>query len=133
LTLIFRRLPTLFLVALAFPAGAADPGRPPYRGTPSAAGGTCCETLGEVRANIDRIDAEMVRLIAEREDFVREAGRFKADPTVVEDPKRAEQIMVKVRSLADRMHANPNVVQATYRALLASQLEVEKDSVAKGQ
>ena len=66
-------------VALPSLADDADTTRPAYRGTPGAAGGTCCATLGEVRVNIDRIDHEIVRLMAERGSFVHEAGRFKAN------------------------------------------------------
>ncbi len=54
--------------------------RPAYWGTPSVDGGKCCQTLGEVRDNIDRIDRDLIKLMAEREKYVAEAGRFKPDP-----------------------------------------------------
>ena len=36
-----------------------------------------CRSLGEVRENIDRIDNEIIRLIAERASYVIQASSFK--------------------------------------------------------
>ena len=36
-----------------------------------------CKSLEEVRANIDRIDDAIIRLIAERGEYVRQASGFK--------------------------------------------------------
>lgn len=36
-----------------------------------------CESLEEVRANIDRIDDEIIKLIAERGTYVVQASSFK--------------------------------------------------------
>jgi isochorismate pyruvate lyase len=130
-------LPILGLVSLALliglgtaPCGADE--QPPstntkaFWGKPQAAGGTCCETLGEVRSNIDRIDRQIVALIAERGSYVREAARFKANPAAVEDKARVEQIITKLRGLAAEDQAPPDVVEATYRALIAAYTEEEK-------
>ncbi len=124
-------LASLALVALPALAADADTSRPAYRGTPGAAGGTCCATLGEVRANIDRIDQAMVTLIAERGGFVREAARFKENPEAVEDRRRVEQIIVKVRGLAAENRVSPDVVAATYRAMIAAFTEEERRLVEK--
>jgi isochorismate pyruvate lyase len=119
-----------FGLAASAAAEEASTTRPAYRGSPGAAGGTCCQTLGEVRANIDRIDHEILRLMAERGSFVHEAGRFKADPNAVDDPRRVEAIISKLRGLAGEMHVEPAVVEATYRAMIAAFTEEERRSVA---
>jgi isochorismate pyruvate lyase len=121
----------LLMVGLAFAATAdeADSNRPAYRGTPGAAGGTCCQNLGEVRSNIDRIDRQILALVAERGTFVREAGRFKANPAAVDDPKRVEQIITKIRGLAEQDHLSPDVAEATYRAMIGAFTEDERKSV----
>ena len=36
-----------------------------------------CNNLEEVRSNIDRIDNEIIKLIAERTDYVKQASAFK--------------------------------------------------------
>ena len=127
------RLAALLLVVLVAPSAAEEASvtHPAYRGTPGAAGGTCCADLGEVRTNIDRIDRAIVALIAERGSFVHEAGRFKANPDAVDDPKRVEQIIAKLRAIAEQDHVAPAVVEATYRAMIAAFTEEERKSVAE--
>jgi len=40
-----------------------------------------CTTLEEVRSNIDRLDQQIVSLLAERGHYVSQAARFKKTPT----------------------------------------------------
>jgi len=103
-----------------------------FWGSPQAAGGTCCQTLGEVRTNIDRIDRQIVALIGERGGYVREAARFKANPAAVEDKARVEQIIARLRTLAVEDKAPPDVVEATYRALIAAYTDEERKISAAG-
>ena len=89
---------------------------PPYR--------PLCENLADVRANIDRLDDEIVRLIAERAMYVKDAARFKRDAFQVSAPARQAQVFDKARALAERHNrgfANlEQVVDATYRAMVAA-------------
>ena len=105
---------------LTVPARADDVGRPAYWGSPSANGGKCCATLAEVRENIDRIDRDLVRLMAERQQYVGEAGRFKRDPAVVSDPKRVDAVIAKVRGDAAMQGLDPTVAEKTFRAMIAA-------------
>lgn len=105
-------LSVLLLASLAARADQA------YWGKPSAAGGTCCNSLAEVRTNIDRIDASIVRLIAERSQYVAEAARFKPSAAGVADPKRIEQVVQRARAQAVEAKAPPEVVEATFRAMV---------------
>jgi len=83
-----------------------------------------CATLADVRANIDRLDDEIVRLIAERAMYVKDAARFKRDAFQVSAPARQAQVFEKARLLAERHNqgfANlDQVVDATYRAMVAA-------------
>ena len=83
-----------------------------------------CATLADVRANIDRLDGEIVRLIAERAMYVKDAARFKRDAFQVSAPARQAQVFEKARQLAERHNqgfANlDQVVDATYRAMVAA-------------
>jgi isochorismate pyruvate lyase len=127
------RLAPLAVMTASMAASAAQEvstTHPAYRGVPSAAGGTCCETLAEVRSNIDRIDHVIVRLLADRQSFVHEAGRFKANPDAVDDPVRVAQIIDKLRRVAEQDHVSPDVVEATYRAMIAAFTVEERRGVA---
>ena len=107
-------------------ARAADAAAPAFWGTPSVNGGACCATLGEVRANIDRIDQGIVALIAERQAYVGEAGRFKRDPAAVSDPARVEAIIVKVRAMAAKDGLARDVAERTFRAMIAAFEDYER-------
>ena len=83
-----------------------------------------CATLADVRANIDRLDDEIVRLIAERAMYVKDAARFKRDAFQVSAPARQAQVFEKARALAQRHNQGfsnlEQVVDATYRAMVAA-------------
>jgi len=116
-------------VCFAAAADEPDPNHPAYRGTPSAAGGTCCQSLAEARSHIDSIDRQIIALMAERSSYVIESGRFKADPNSVADPKRVDQIVAKMRALAEKANLSPEVAEATYRAMIGAFTEDERKHV----
>lgn len=84
-----------------------------------------CQSLAEVRQHIDRLDQQIVALIAERGEYVKQAAGFKANPAAVPDPQRVEQIIVKVKNLAEELGGNPAVVEATYRAMISAFIQAE--------
>ena len=83
-----------------------------------------CATLADVRANIDRLDDQIVKLIAERAMYVKDAARFKRDAYQVSAPARQAEVFEKARRLAERHNqgfANlEQVVDAAYRAMVAA-------------
>jgi isochorismate pyruvate lyase len=81
--------------------------------------------LDEIRADIDRLDRRLVTLLAERERLVRRAGRLKADTDAVRAPGRVEQVVAKARAMAVEADASPDVVERTYRAMIATFVDLE--------
>ena len=86
------------------------------------------QSLDEVRANIDRLDREIIRLMAERGSFVQQAARFKTSHADVEAPKRVEQVIAKVRGLATDAGLEPRVAEAAYRSMIGVFIEVERQA-----
>lgn len=84
-----------------------------------------CNSLEEVRERIDQIDRAMVDLIAQRGGFVAQAARFKKDSADVRAPARVEQVIAKVRALADERGASAAVVEQVYRAMIAAFIDEE--------
>ncbi|WP_323145682.1 chorismate mutase [Pseudomonas marginalis] len=84
-----------------------------------------CTTLEEVRNNIDRLDQQIVTLLAERGRYVSQAARFKKDTDGVKAPQRVEQVIAKVRDLAQTVGANPEVTEQAYRAMIAAFIQQE--------
>ncbi|GAA0234323.1 chorismate mutase [Cryptosporangium japonicum] len=83
------------------------------------------DQLTDLRSAIDGLDREIVGLLARREQLVRRAGRLKADSDAVRAPARVEQVIAKVRALADESGADPAVVEATYRAMIGAFIDLE--------
>lgn len=86
---------------------------------------TVCNSLEEVRSNIDRIDRQMVALIAERGKFVKQAARFKKNSDEVQAPQRVEQVIVKVRSLATEAGADAAIAEQVWRVMIAAFVKAE--------
>ncbi|PIB50752.1 chorismate mutase [Pseudomonas sp. 2995-1] len=84
-----------------------------------------CTTLEDVRNNIDRLDQQIVTLLAERGRYVSQAARFKKDTDGVKAPQRVEQVITKVRELSETVGANPEVTEQVYRAMISAFIEQE--------
>jgi len=84
-----------------------------------------CDSLADVRSAIDQIDAMLVGLLAERGRYVREAARFKRDQAEVAAPDRVKQVIDKALAHALQSGAEPEVVEAVYRSMVAAFIQVE--------
>ena len=83
---------------------------------------TGAATLAEIRAAIDLIDGEIVRLLAERLRWTRDAARFKAGEGEVAAPKRAEAVVARVKALAAERGVPTAIVEPVYRALIGASI-----------
>lgn len=92
-----------------------------------------CATLGEVRANVDRLDREIVRLLAHRGRYVLQAARFKKTKAEVHAPGRVEQVVENVRRYAAEFGAPADVVEKGYRVLIEGFTETELAAHATGK
>jgi isochorismate pyruvate lyase len=88
-------------------------------------------SLADVRARIDAVDAELVRLLADRESLVRAAAAFKADADAVRAPDRVEQVIAAVREQAATAGLSPTVAEAVWRAMIAAFVDLELDQHAR--
>lgn len=84
-----------------------------------------CKNLEEVRSNIDRLDRAIIPLLAERGDYVLQAARFKPNVADVPAPARVEDVIRNVLKLASEHGAMPDVVEKTYRAMIAAFIAAE--------
>jgi isochorismate pyruvate lyase len=92
---------------------------------------TACASLAEVRANIDRLDGEIVRLLGERLQYVLQAARFKRTAVEVAAPDRVEQVIAHVRALAVAHDLPPDPIERVYRPLIATFITLEADEHAR--
>ena len=84
-----------------------------------------CNSIEEVRSNIDRIDRQIVTLLAERGGYVKQAARFKKTMDDVKAPQRVEQVIAKVTALSQELGANASVTEQVYRAMISGFINAE--------
>jgi isochorismate pyruvate lyase len=84
-----------------------------------------CRTIEEVRTHIDRIDRQIVTLLAERGAYVKQAAQFKKTTADVKAPQRVEQVISKVTALSVELGANPSVTEQVYRAMISGFINAE--------
>jgi isochorismate pyruvate lyase len=90
-----------------------------------------CKSLEEVRSNIDKIDNQIVKLIAERGLFVKQASKYKKDRNDVKAPQRVEAVIQRVRVLAIDYGVNPDMVEKIYREMIYGFINMEMDEFTK--
>jgi isochorismate pyruvate lyase len=86
-----------------------------------------CASLAEVRAEIDRIDEQVVSLIAKRAGYVRTAARFKATESAVAAPERQAAMLDARRRWAEREGVDPDLIEKLYREMVAYFISHEID------
>lgn len=92
-----------------------------------------CNSLEEVRTNIDRIDSEIIKLIAERGMYVVQASNFKKNKDGVKAPDRVEAVIIKVRKKAEEYGADSNMVEALYREMISRFIHMEMEEFMKNE
>lgn len=116
------------------PQREPDPQGAPVRRFRDPAYRPLAADLAGLRREIDRIDDAIVRLMAERAMYVKDAARFKRDAFQVSAPARQAQVFAHVRALAQAHQPGfnggfeglPDVVESAYRALVAGYIACEQ-------
>ena len=75
-------------------------------------------SLHGIRAAIDELDHDFVALIARRQALVLAAGALKRSDSDVRAPDRVEQVVARVRHLAEEAGAAPGIVEGIYRGMI---------------
>ena len=92
-----------------------------------------CTTMADIRAEIDRLDEELVALFAERTAYIDRAAAIKEQvglPARIED--RVEQVVANVRRHAAAHGLPPDKLEKLWRKLIDWSIEREEDHLRKG-
>ena len=90
-----------------------------------------CDTLADVRAEIDRMDDLILPLMAERAGYVAQAPKFKQ---IIEDvvvPVRIDEIADRMRVEAVKYEMNPDLAENIWRGLIAEHIKFEQGEFRK--
>lgn len=83
-------------------------------------------TLDEVRLSIDKIDDEMINLIAKRKQLVIEAVKLKTKDQIV-DQERIEKILTNLNKKAELKNLPKGLVEKLWKAMIDEFIEYEKE------
>lgn len=92
-----------------------------------------CSSLEEVRSNIDRIDTEIIKLIAERTEYVRQASSFKESQNETNALNRVDDIFQKVSEKAIEYGADPDMILSLYTEMISCFINMEKEEFRENQ
>jgi chorismate mutase len=76
--------------------------------------------LTELRQSIDKVDAALVHLLAERFKFTQQVGRLKAATGLpASDPGRERAQVERLRALAEKAHLDPAFAEEWFSFVVA--------------
>jgi isochorismate pyruvate lyase len=84
-----------------------------------------CETLEEARAEIDKLDSDIVTLIAKRNAYIKQIAHFKNSIEEVKAEDRVRDVISRVRSQAISLGLSPNLINDLYVRMIDAMVESE--------
>jgi isochorismate pyruvate lyase len=84
-----------------------------------------CNSLNEVRDEIDKVDEQIIKLIALRKDYVKQAANFKNTIDEIKADDRVDDVLNKVRHQALSLGLSPNLVAEIYQRMIDDMVETE--------
>ena len=83
------------------------------------------ETMTDVREQVDRIDAEIIALMAQRFACMDDAARIKQDRNVVRDETRKATVLQNVKRLAEEARIPVPTMAAIWEMLVETSIGYE--------
>jgi isochorismate pyruvate lyase len=77
-----------------------------------------CRNLADIRAGVNAIDRDLIRLLAKRQKYALAALRFKHDRKSIADPRHRRKMFAQRKSWALRGSLNPRMVQKIFQAIV---------------
>jgi isochorismate pyruvate lyase len=77
-----------------------------------------CESLVDIRAEIDRLDRQVIALLGQRFAYVKAASKFKTNETTVRAPERLQAMLQQRRAWAEEEGLHADVIEKMYQDLV---------------
>ena len=84
-----------------------------------------CNSLKDVREQIDKVDEKILELIALRKDYVKQAANFKNSVEEIKSDERLDEVLSNVRHNALRLGVSPDLATTIYKAMIDEMVETE--------
>ena len=83
------------------------------------------KNLNEVRKNIDNVDSSLVKLIAEREFYVKQALKFKTSKKQIVDRKRINIVLKRIKALSKKYKVDSIITQRIWKLMIKNFIILE--------
>lgn len=90
-----------------------------------------CQSLEEIRNEIDKIDEHIISLFSERHKYVEAIVRFKNDKDAIIAQERKEQVILQRKTWAQEKGLNALTFEKIYTLLVNSNIEHEMELLKK--
>ena len=84
-----------------------------------------CETMSEVRAGVDALDAELVALLAKRFGYMRAAARIKVTRDAVRDEARKASVIAAAMAKGEALGVPADVIADIWERLVEGSIAYE--------
>jgi isochorismate pyruvate lyase len=84
-----------------------------------------CHSMPELRVAIDRLDAQLVAMLARRQAYIERAAVLKSERGTVRDTPRIEEVVRHVVAEAERKGLSPAIAEAVWRTLIEASIAHE--------
>ena len=84
-----------------------------------------CNSLEEARKEIDKIDDQIVDLIAARNAYIRQIAHFKNSIDEIKAKDRIDDVINRMRSRAIELDLSPNLINDLYIRMIDAMVDTE--------
>ena len=83
------------------------------------------KNLSDVRKSIDNVDTRLIRLVAERESYAREALKFKKNKKEIVDKKRIKIVLRRIKSLSKKYKISSSITEGIWKVMIQNFITLE--------
>ncbi len=84
-----------------------------------------CNSLEEAREEIDKLDRDIVELIAKRNSYIKQIAHFKTSIDEIKSDDRIDFIISNARAKAISLGLSPNLINDLYITMIDNMVESE--------
>jgi len=92
-----------------------------------------CETMQEIRAEIDQLDAQLIMLLSKRAGYIDRAAQVKAVANLpARIDTRVEEVVQNARRNAAEQGLDPDLAETLWRQLIDWSIAREEEKLGRG-
>jgi isochorismate pyruvate lyase len=84
-----------------------------------------CKSLDEARVEIDKVDNDIVKLIAIRNRYIKQIAHFKTSIEEIKSEDRISSVISRLRAKAIELDLSPNLINDIFLRLIDEMVESE--------